>query len=716
MKTTSFRILTIVAFAACLQIVAAITSYGQSMYPWCNGKGGVAPGTSGREFLLVYMQNAPEESSEIYQDIYIASLGDTATVTISCRAYQNSPLDTTVIGLGKNQGASVPISTLHPSHRYLVTGPESVDDHTIHVVSTSPIVCYGMNHKRFSADAFLAMPKEISAQGSFYRVMSFRNSNNPDIISSSSDRKSSEFAVGAFEDNTVVTITPSALTSGGSLNGQPITFTLQALQCVLIQADPTKTGDDGDLTGSTVSAAGGKPIVVYGGHVRTEIPYLFEKDSGGTSRDHLAEAIPPTATWGNRFIVPNTNTAPYGDLMRILSDENGNNIKINGVPWCTLNAGQYRDTLIDFTGNPVDYIFAVDASARALAGMYCHTAGSNTTARDPFFAIVPPVNQTYNDFTYFLSSDVTYTSNFLLIVTESTGAGKITLTPPSGPAFTPVKQSYIPNATPLQVGANNQTYNVAWLPQNPPGIWRAQSTNAPDKGFIILGYGFGVVDSYGYTAGALFKPLSATAISHDARSPYPGTPELPVFKLHNIMGVPIYFDSMVMTYTSNPENIPVYGLNMRPKALGQLDAAETKTITFTPERPSNDPITGKATIYYHSGLYSDLRPQEIDFRIEAGAMASVASNTASTDVTLYPNPVHGGSTALAFNLPSSAQVTLKVYDQLGRLISTVVDGRLTQGEQTLYIPVRNLENGAYVYDLSVPSLGISKRGEFVVAQ
>ncbi|HET9135691.1 MAG TPA: T9SS type A sorting domain-containing protein [Candidatus Kapabacteria bacterium] len=714
MKTTSLKILTIAAVAACLQIVTAISSYGQSMYPWCNGKGGIAPKNSGREFLLVYMDNQGEPD-EIYQDIYVASLGDSAVVTISCRAYQFSSLDSTIVKLAPNQGMSVPISGLHLSHRYLVTGSESIDDHTIHVVSTAPIVCYGMNHKRFSADAFLALPKEVVALGSEYRILSFANSNNPDIVSSESDKKSSEFAVAAFEDNTQVTITPKAITAGGSLNDQPITFTLNALQCVLIQAATNQT--PGDLTGSVVSVAGGKPVAVYGGHVRTEIPYRFEKDSGGTSRDHLAEAIPPTETWGNKFIVANTNTAPNGDLMRVLSDENGNVVKINGNAWCTLNAGEFKDTMIDFTGNPVDYIFAVDASKRSLVGLYCHTAASNDANRDPFLAIVPPVNQTYNDYTYFLSSDsTTYVSNFLLIATEASGAGKITLTPPSGPQTTPPSQSYIPNQTPLQVGANNQKYSVAWLPQNPPGIWRIQSTNPPDKGFIILAYGFGKVDSYGYTAGALFKPLSATSVSHDARSPYPGTPELPVFKLHNIMGVPIYFDSMVMSYTSNPENIPVYGLNMRPKALGQLDAAETKTITFTPERPSNDPITGKATIYYHSGLYSDLRPQEIDFRIETGAMASVASNTTSTDVTLYPNPVHGGSTALAFNLPSSAQVTLKVYDQLGRLISTVVDGRLTQGEQTLYIPVRTLENGAYVYDLSVPSLGISKRGEFVVAQ
>src|ERR1043165_467640 len=134
MKTTSSRILTIVAVAACLQIFTAMASYGQSMWPWCNGKG-TPPVNSGREFLLVFMQNAPEETSEVYQDIYIASLGDSATVTISCRAYQN-PGDITTVTLAANQGVSVPISTLHQTHRYLVTSSESVDDHTIHVVST----------------------------------------------------------------------------------------------------------------------------------------------------------------------------------------------------------------------------------------------------------------------------------------------------------------------------------------------------------------------------------------------------------------------------------------------------------------------------------------------------------------------------------------------------------------------------------------------------
>lgn len=710
MKTTSLRNTAIIAFALCFIVLTAFTAHTQSMYPWCNGKG-TPPVNSGTEFLLVFMENAPEEVSEVYQDIYIASLGDSATVTISCRAYQNAA-DITIVTLAKNQGMSVPISTLHPSHRYPVTSNESVDDHTIHVVSTSPIVCYGMNHKHFSADAFLALPKEVIKLGSDYRIMSYPNSNNAAFFSHESF-KQSEFAVAAFEDSTIVTITPTSRTESSSAAGTPITFTLDALQCVLIQADVDVV--PGDLTGSLVQT-NGKPVAVYGGHVRSEVPSRL-RDTGNVSRDHLAEAIPPTNSWGNKFIVANTNTAPDGDLLRVLSDENDNVIKINGNPWVTLNAGGFKDTLINFTGNPLDYVFAVDASKRTLAGLYCHTAASGETARDPFLAIVPPVNQTYNDFTYFLSSDPAYTSNYLLIATEKSGAGRITITPPpgGGAPFTPASQSYIPNATPLQVGSNSQQYSVAWLQQT-SGIWRVQSANPPDKGFIILAYGFGRVDSYGYTAGALFKPLSAMSVANNPRMPYPGVPELPTFQVRNIMGVPIYLDSIVMTYTSNPENIPVYGLNMRPNALGEMAAAETKAFTFAPERASSQPIVGKASIYSHTGQYSDLRPQEIDFIIEAGAMAAVQTTTAKTDIRLYPNPVHRGNATLNFTIPSSASATLRIYDQLGRLVSTVFEGRLIQGVQALHIPVSGLQNGAYVYDLSLPGLGISNRGEFIVAQ
>ena len=234
---------------------------------------------------------------------------------------------------------------------------------------------------------------------------------------------------------------------------------------------------------------------------------------------------------------------------------------------------------------------------------------------------------------------------------------------------------------------------------------------------IILAYGFGVLDSYGYTAGGLFKPLSGLMqIKGDAPSPHPGDPLPPKFKIMNIMGQPVYFDSMVVRYTSNPENIPVYGMGMQPKALGELGAAEVKTITLTPEHPSNEPITGTATIYYRAGGWDDMTPEVLDFRIEAGAMASVASDAFSSEITLTTNPVHNGVTALNFSLKNSSQVSLKVYDALGRIVSSVFDGRLGDGPQTLAIVTRNLSNGSYFYDLSVPQLGIAKRGQFIVAQ
>ncbi len=57
---------------------------------------------------------------------------------------------------------------------------------------------------------------------------------------------SGEFAVAAFQDNTIVTITPTALTVNGSAGGIPEVFTLQQGQCVQIQADtqgPTNPQD-----------------------------------------------------------------------------------------------------------------------------------------------------------------------------------------------------------------------------------------------------------------------------------------------------------------------------------------------------------------------------------------------------------------------------------------------------------------------------------------
>ncbi|HEY9166542.1 MAG TPA: T9SS type A sorting domain-containing protein [Candidatus Kryptonia bacterium] len=64
----------------------------------------------------------------------------------------------------------------------------------------------------------------------------------------------------------------------------------------------------------------------------------------------------------------------------------------------------------------------------------------------------------------------------------------------------------------------------------------------------------------------------------------------------------------------------------------------------------------------------------------------------------YPNPFNP-STKIDFTLKSNTKVTLKVYDILGREVTTLVNGRLTAGEHSATFNASNLASGVYIYSL-----------------
>ncbi len=62
----------------------------------------------------------------------------------------------------------------------------------------------------------------------------------------------------------------------------------------------------------------------------------------------------------------------------------------------------------------------------------------------------------------------------------------------------------------------------------------------------------------------------------------------------------------------------------------------------------------------------------------------------------YPNPFNP-STQISFTLPTHSFVTLKVYDLLGREISTLLNSKMEAGEHVVNWNASNRESGVYVY-------------------
>jgi hypothetical protein len=701
---------------AMLFIAAAMLSFihGSSFAQACGGRGGQDVNSSGTEFLLVFIQNEASDyvsipASARYQDVYIASNADIAdTVTITCRAFPNWNVRLPLRARGDTvYRLSTDPMIGYPNQDAIVEDYELVDSTVFRVLSNQPITCYGMSNKTFTADAFLALPRNAATTD--YIVMAYYSS----TIEGSPNNMPSEFAVASFDNNNTVTIIPSATTRTGNPALQPMTFILDSGECVQIQTSPDVPRVD--LTGSVVKAT--KPVVVYGGQARTEIPNgYFYPDGATTSRDHLCEAMPPQSTWGKSFLAKNLGR-PLGDLVRVLSSSDLDTVKINGVVWGQpLKQYEWRDTTIPQSDTAALNIFAIETSVPSLVGLYAHTADQTTRLGDPFLAIVPPLDQTFNDLTYFISNDgVNYNLNaqYVIVATELSGVGKVTIDdiPIPAKAFTQIPYT-----------VNGKKWAVSTVAQT-PNIHRVKSPNLPVDGVTILAYGWGDVISYGYTAGSLLRPLTGVV-----KTPSPEIGAIPVkpggskqvgppsIDIRNIMADKIYFDSAKFTYTQNTEHIDVRLKKDIAMETGTIETAEEKVLELATSAPVHEPITGNVRIWYHSRLYTDLWPADVPFTVTPESQAAVGG-AAPLALVLesYPNPAAGRAT-VHFAIPSQAHASVKIYDALGRLVRVVIDGIVNSGDHSVQVSTLGLIPGEYTLELASAELGITVHRKMIVIE
>ena len=74
----------------------------------------------------------------------------------------------------------------------------------------------------------------------------------------------------------------------------------------------------------------------------------------------------------------------------------------------------------------------------------------------------------------------------------------------------------------------------------------------------------------------------------------------------------------------------------------------------------------------------------------------------------YPNPFNP-STTLRFSLPATDHVTLKIYNMIGQLETTLVDEQLSQGMHEFQWQAANMPSGTYFYILKSGSFSQTKR-------
>jgi hypothetical protein len=319
------------------------------------------------------------------------------------------------------------------------------------------------------------------------------------------------FTVVATEDNTVVTVTFSANTQGGS---QVDTFApgdtqqfqlnrgqvLQVLSGVPASCTGQSSSDDCngqggsctycnmqapyDLSGTSITTSA--PVAVFSGHVCDFVPYNY------WACDHLEEQMIPSESWGKKFIAtrtePQSPSTPEPNVYKILSRDANNTITFypqSVHQEVTLNAGEY----VEFTATED---FAVESTQPMMVGQF--TVGQNYYTNeldyhgDPAFSLVVPHEQYRDSYTFLVPDTITY--NYVNIVAEVGEAGG------DDPGIM-LDGSPVDFSTAPVIG--NSTYGVVRVDlSNSPTNYHTVTGNYP---FGIMVYGFAAYTSYFYPGG-----------------------------------------------------------------------------------------------------------------------------------------------------------------------------------------------------------------------
>jgi hypothetical protein len=74
----------------------------------------------------------------------------------------------------------------------------------------------------------------------------------------------------------------------------------------------------------------------------------------------------------------------------------------------------------------------------------------------------------------------------------------------------------------------------------------------------------------------------------------------------------------------------------------------------------------------------------------------------------YPNPFNP-TTQISYSLPKTGYVSLKVFNTIGEVVATLVDGMQNAGSYVATFEAKQLSSGIYFYQLQSDNVSVSKK-------
>ncbi len=225
---------------------------------------------------------------------------------------------------------------------------------------------YGMSYDTVTADAYLALPCITMAVDEYeYYGISYQSEGNQGITFF----PPSVILLVACEDGTVVKF-------------DSITITLNSMETYQIESFPN------DLTGTRITSS--KPLSVFSGHDCAYVP------QGRLYCDHLVEQVPPTVTWGSKFLVASLEGRSSGERIRVLSARAASvavscNTPVSVSEFQLQNGGNFTEFEI-----PINSFCSIESTSPVLVTQYAY--GGEGIEGDPFMMIIPPIEQFTNNY------------------------------------------------------------------------------------------------------------------------------------------------------------------------------------------------------------------------------------------------------------------------------------------------------------------------------